>query len=853
VSRIECTNRSKTSAKPSHPNRHRYHLYMKDEQDTIDQDGETTEIGSLGDAIEMMEETQLCFHPVHYHSFAQVSLLISGSMRVCAGCKKRLHSVLGYESDSSQHLVRCMACRLYAHRTCAMTTVQVWKEKCAVNAKRIAQTAISNEDEKKNSEESPGSTSMTLFRYVGIQRRTPVECEQNSEQDQVEPPPSPSLSNEKSEIVKEIKREDSFIWTNDGPPSHWASKVQLMGLGDDAKDSSQDSSQQSLPDSPPQALDIKDDDDNVDVDENCKEDETVVDEICKEDETVVDENCNEESVEISESSFASVAMAIQENVLVHFRSQRKIEIDQVDDNPDSDEETLPETLPLLGDCKHERKQPCREETLAEKKERLRLGPTQDASTIPKETREALLEELDHTPPPPQQSSLIKLASGTYKAVNTASRLHQSLGMASFVGGIAGGVAGLVMAGPAGAVFGVKCGQTAGVLSIVIEGSVTVGVLVAGAAAGSFTAKQIQQQAEQRIISIGEEGSRRKVLLVRPHVWIDPAWDQICETAKRQAPAVKKSPMLSLLGGSTAKQARMAKKERYQRDSDIVQTAEFELQTEEKVFLLVSRMLNDKLSLPGHVYRALIKEHNRRAEERTLGYISTAIEEMEAKVQNHNLDKEAEKEYLATATSIRFRRLDTHAVIKHVTATLLEVRPGFASSPTITEMSATAVEGLVFGELYDSVFEEILEETRHVDKALTEKLSSFANGKADELIVLDDISKKAITTLTQIPEAHAPVEKLGFCVRFLEHVSDHCSAPNKKAMGADSLLKMVCLHLVVANVPNMNAEVAFLEEFARDERLLQGKEGYALVTLQASLHFLNASNDFENDIFFVDDD
>jgi hypothetical protein len=65
--------------------------------------------------------------------------------------------------------------------------------------------------------------------------------------------------------------------------------------------------------------------------------------------------------------------------------------------------------------------------------------------------------------------------------------------------------------------------------------------------------------------------------------------------------------------------------------------------------------------------------------------------------------------------------------------------------------------------------------------------------------------------------------------------------------------MVCLHLVVANIPHMNAEIAFLEEFARDERLLRGKEGYALVTLQASLHFLNASNDFEEDIFFVDDE
>lgn len=38
------------------------------------------------------------------------------------------------------------------------------------------------------------------------------------------------------------------------------------------------------------------------------------------------------------------------------------------------------------------------------------------------------------------------------------------------------------------------------------------------------------------------------------------------------------------------------------------------------------------------------------------------------------------------------------------------------------------------------------------------------------------------------------------------------------------------------------------EFARDEQLLRGREGYALVTLQAALHYLNSSNDFKSDIF-----
>jgi hypothetical protein len=52
---------------------------------------------------------------------------------------------------------------------------------------------------------------------------------------------------------------------------------------------------------------------------------------------------------------------------------------------------------------------------------------------------------------------------------------------------------------------------------------------------------------------------------------------------------------------------------------------------------------------------------------------------------------------------------------------------------------------------------------------------------------------------------------------------------------------------------MNAEIAFLEEFARDEQLLRGREGYSLVTMQASLHFLSMCEDIEADIFGQDDE
>ena len=119
-----------------------------------------------------------------------------------------------------------------------------------------------------------------------------------------------------------------------------------------------------------------------------------------------------------------------------------------------------------------------------------------------------------------------------------------------------------------------------------------------------------------------------------------------------------------------------------------------------------------------------------------------------------------------------------------------------------------------------------------------------------------VSEPALSTLHQLPLAHSAVDKLRYCVEFLEKISDFFSSNvenNKRSMGADSLLKMVCQHIIVAKVFAMNAQVCFLEEFARDEQLLRGKEGYALVTLQASLHFLNASTDFESDIFGQEDD
>lgn len=69
-----------------------------------------------------------------------------------------------------------------------------------------------------------------------------------------------------------------------------------------------------------------------------------------------------------------------------------------------------------------------------------------------------------------------------------------------------------------------------------------------------------------------------------------------------------------------------------------------------------------------------------------------------------------------------------------------------------------------------------------------------------------------------------------------------------ALDADSLLKLACQHLLVSvdRSPHSqwHAEVTFLEEFTRDEQLLRGREGYALVTLQAALHFIDTCTNLQ---------
>ena len=287
----------------------------------------------------------------------------------------------------------------------------------------------------------------------------------------------------------------------------------------------------------------------------------------------------------------------------------------------------------------------------------------DSSTTNDETSEGMKSLLDTKDPVQKQSALRKGASDAMAIASKTNSTRKNIGFASIAGGVAGGVVGLAFAGPAGVYIGAKIGQAVGVAGAVVEGTIGVGVLVAGVTGTVLTVNQLKEE-NKRMITIGENGTDCKVVLVRPNVMIDPIWDDITNRARLSAP-VGKNGLAALIDNQ-----KVEKQKRRKRDEEILKSEDNELSTKEKILLLVSSSLNDKRSLPGHIYRELILEHQVRFESRT-----TQQKKDEPSEQHPSIDP-------------RITRQDTHAVIKHVTATLLEVRPGFCASPRITEISTT---------------------------------------------------------------------------------------------------------------------------------------------------------------------
>jgi hypothetical protein len=596
-------------------------------------------------------------------------------------------------------------------------------------------------------------------------------------------------------------------WTKDGPPVHWAAANSLGGTGDLSKQ------EQLVEETETNGLVSRDD--KADV---------------------------KEALHFSSHPFASVSRALQENVVAHFHLIMSTETN-------GGSEDLRNEVSL--DCEAQTKEnELLSETQLDTKSRENTEskiPKSSGSSEENKILEKTPSAVSEAPAEAEVEALLTEVDPKEDPIDERTATHRRLGLATVAGGVAGGMVGLVFAGPMGGVIGAKCGQTAGILGVLLEGSISIGVLASGIAAGKYTAEQLQDRLEEkRVLAFGEDGTHRQVILVRPNIRTDPVWDALYAKARQ---AHRRTTSKGLSFGLLRDKEAEAKRERYEREADIVRTGEEEIPTADKVLLLVSRILNDKSSLPGYVYRHLLEAFRIRCRER--GSLDAIVRANRSGETLEKDDSDETKEGDGPVALHLARRRDAHAVIKCVTAALQEVRPGFGSCASMTELTATAVESLVFGEVYTLVIEEIEAECDDTDNCLLEKIADFERRQSINEDYKSYVSEQALEALHRLPQAHSAVDKLRYCVQFLELISDFFSTSVMKkssAMGADSLLKMVCQHVLLAKVFGINAQIAFLGEFARDEQLLRGREGYALVTFQASLHFLNVSNDFENDIF-----
>eukprot|EP00522_Entomoneis_paludosa_P000692 CAMPEP_0172476828 /NCGR_PEP_ID=MMETSP1065-20121228/70579_1 /TAXON_ID=265537 /ORGANISM="Amphiprora paludosa, Strain CCMP125" /LENGTH=239 /DNA_ID=CAMNT_0013235059 /DNA_START=86 /DNA_END=802 /DNA_ORIENTATION=- len=148
--------------------------------------------------------------------------MITGSVRKCAACETRMQSVVFASSDSSKQIVSCVACGIFAHRSCASSRHTQWKEPCPVNTARIDAAMAARLQQSETSSSTTSELLVGSMSLDGWSEEDEGGCEKKEEEeanktivpinDPVQseekmPPPSPSTTME---------------WTSDGPPRHWA-------------------------------------------------------------------------------------------------------------------------------------------------------------------------------------------------------------------------------------------------------------------------------------------------------------------------------------------------------------------------------------------------------------------------------------------------------------------------------------------------------------------------------------------------------------------------------------------------------------------------------------------------------
>lgn len=221
----------------------------------------------------------------------------------------------------------------------------------------------------------------------------------------------------------------------------------------------------------------------------------------------------------------------------------------------------------------------------------------------------------------------------------------------------------------------------------------------------------------------------------------------------------------------------------------------------------------------------------------------------ATIEIHGAIDEDKGEEEETCDALR----DVHGVLRELTRAVLAWCPVLTASDEAAIHAVNCIDQRVFSETYGPVFGHIASgPARERDAALVrrvrrEERSRTATGRPSLTAVC---KPQALVALRAAGTARTGRDKLFFFVQAVERISEGLPA---KAT-TDTLLWSLCRHLAAATMsagavagrmeenagvplPRPHAEVAFIEQFVRDESWLMGKQGYVLTTVDAALHVL----------------
>lgn len=199
--------------------------------------------------------------------------------------------------------------------------------------------------------------------------------------------------------------------------------------------------------------------------------------------------------------------------------------------------------------------------------------------------------------------------------------------------------------------------------------------------------------------------------------------------------------------------------------------------------------------------------------------------------------------------------DVHGILRELTQAVLSSCPMLTTSDEAAIQAVNCIDQWVLGATYGPVYARIASgQARERDKRLAQRVAreEVARKEAGQPCLAATCEAGALAALGSTGAARTGRDKLEFLVQAVEKIS--ASLPAKSP--TDTLLWCICRHLSAAIMdigvaenkatggragnallPRPHAEVAFIEQFVRDESWLMGKEGYVLTTVDAALHVL----------------